>query len=262
MKKLMLIMLVAVVAFGCSKNSTNNFTVTQTNLNLANIPATITNYVADNYPDATIYQAITLQNSPAHYVITLNTEEELAFNQNGTFLGDGGKFPGGPDGPGCPGDSLHPDPDHGHDHGHGHGHHHGHCPPHNWIPADSLPQVILDYITANYSSYVVDHGEKDSICPDGAVTAVMITLADTVHMKVFFDATNTFLMTGQRIHYAATPQAVKDYVTANYSTYTVCHGTEMFTLAGGALRYAIYLRQTGDHKRLILNADGTFVCVQ
>ncbi|MCX6249899.1 MAG: PepSY-like domain-containing protein [Bacteroidetes bacterium] len=260
MKKLILLLFVAMVAFSCSKNKTA--TVTENNLNLSDLPVTITSYVADNYPDATIYQAVKLENSPAQYVITLNTEEELAFDKVGNFLGDGSKFPGGPDGPGCPGDSLHPGPGPDPGHGHGHGHHHGHCPPHNWIPADSLPQAILTYISANYSNYVIDHGQKDSICPYGAVTAVMIEMADTVHLKLVFDATNAFLMTGQRIHYAATPQPVKDYVTANYADYHVCHGTELLTLGSGTIHYAIYLDKMHKHLRLILAADGTLICIQ
>ena len=258
MKKLILLFFVAVVAFSCSKNKTA--TVTENNLNLSDVPTTIISYVADNYPDATIYQAVKLENSPAQYVITLNTEEELAFDKAGNFIGDGGNFPGGPGGPGCPGGSLHPGP--GPDPGHGHGHHHGHCPPHNWIPADSLAPAILTYISANYSNHSIDHGQKDSICPFGVVTAVMLEMNDTVHMKLVFDNNNAFLMTGQRIHYTATPQAVKDYVTANYADYHVCHGTELLTLSGGTIQYAIYLNKMHLHKRLILGADGTFVCIQ
>jgi hypothetical protein len=253
-KTFLLLILPLAVLLSCSKGKTDSAisTVTQTDLNISDIPPVITNYVSENYPDAAIYQAVVLTNCSAKYVVILSTDEELAFDKNSNCIGDGHAFPGAGD----PSDCGHPG------HGDPGGHHHGHGHPGNFIPADSLPSAILEYISVNYPEYTAGSGRRDTICPAGSVTSVMIMKEDTIHMKVFFGDGNIFLMTGIRIHYAGIPQLIRDYITANYAGYHVCHGTELLTMADNSIRYAIYLDKEHERTRLVISPDFTVICEQ
>jgi hypothetical protein len=259
MKKLILIFILPlVVIISCNKEKVST-TVTQTDLKLSDLPVSISAYVEDNYPDADIYQAVVLTNSSARYIVILTTEEELAFDKDSNYIGDGHQFAG--DGDPC--DSIHhegPPGGGGHHHGHGHGHGHGH--PGNWIPADSLSDAIKAYISLNYADYTIENGQKDTLCPVGNVTSVMLEKSDTVHLRLFFDASDLFLMTGNRIHFTDAPQAVKDYITGNYADYHVCHGTEILTMTDNSIRYAIYLDKQHVLTRVVISADATLICEQ
>ncbi len=250
MKKIEIIMLISLLAlFSCKKeNSGTSSVVSSSSVNVTDLPATVTNYISNNYPDATIYSATRVTNSQATYIVTLSTEEQLAFDGNGNCLGDGGGFPGG--------DSLH--------HGHGHP---GHGCPGNWINIDSLPGAIKSYITTNYPGYQIWHAEKDSICPTGGVIEVMIRKTGTrppEDVKLFFDQANNYLMMGQRIRFIDMSQVVKDYISANFGTIHRCDRAEKLTLAGSSINYAVYLDQERLrlHKRVVLTESGTLVCEQ
>jgi len=255
MKKTILLFIIPLaLILSCSKGKVSQ-TVSQTNLNVSDLPVKITTYIQDNYPDASIYQAVMLTNTNAQYVVILTTEEELAFDKNSNYIGDGHQFPGGGD-PACPGDSTH------HGGPPGGGHHHGHGHPPNWIPADSLSAAIKAYIAASYVGYTIENGQKDTLCPTGAVTSVMLAKSDTVHLRLFFDASDIFLMTGARIHHADLPQGIKDYLAANYSDYHICPGTEILTMADNSIRYAIYLDKQHIRTRLVIGSDVTLNCSQ
>ena len=235
--------------------------VTQTDLNVSDLPVKITTYVQDNYPDASIYQAVVLTNTSAEYIVILTTEEELAFDKNSNYIGNGHLFPGEGD-PCDPGDSIHHEGPPGGGHHHGHGNDHGHGHPGNWISPDSLSDVIKTYIMVNYADYTIINGQKDTLCHTGAVTSVMLEKSDTIHLKLFFDASNLFLMTGNRIHYKDVPQVVKDYIRVNYSGYHVYPGTEILTIADNSIRYVIYLDQQHTRTRVVTGTDATLICFQ
>jgi len=262
MKKAMILMLVtlAIVIGSCSKKDQ---TKTTTSATTTSLPAKASNYVAMNYPDATIDYILVLTNSSAKYIVSLNTTEELAFNVDGDYLGNGGPFLQGHH----PGDTIFCDSNGGDGH-HGHGHHGPPPPPHgkgHGIPVDSLSSVIKDFISANYPGYTILHAEYDSLCPDGLVKDVMIGIRDTVPpAKLVFSATDAYLLQANRIHYADVPQAVKDYITANYPAWEICRGSEEYILADNSIQYMVYLGQEQNraHMRVRLQADGTLVCSQ
>ena len=243
----------------CSKKDQTGTTsqTSQTTL----LPTKASTYVEINYPDATIDYVLVLANSSAKFVVALNTTEELAFTSEGSFLGDGRNYHHG-DHPGdsIPGDSLHSDTTHcWHHHGHhGGGPHGGHG-----IPADSLSSLIKGYIAANFAGYTILHADYDSLCVDGLVKEVMIGNNDSVPpIKLIFSATDTYLFQASRVLYSDVPQAVKDYITANYSSYEVCNAAEKYILADNSLQYMVYLRLDRSHLRLRMLADGTLICSQ
>ena len=257
MKKTMIFMLIIVAGLSaCKKDQT-----TTTSATVASLPLKATAYIDTNYPDASIDYVVAITNSDAKYIVTLNTTEQLAFSQAGDFLGDGRNFPGDHHrGDTICGDTTH----HGGDGHHGGGHHgggHGGCSGHG-IPVDSLSAAIISYITANFPGYAINHAELDTLCPDGAVTEVMIGTAGSEPKKAVFDATDKFLLWAKRIRYSDVPQAVKDYITANYATYHLCNRGELFTMADNSLQYTIYIDLGTAHRYVRLKEDGTLVCAQ
>ncbi len=131
------------------------------------------------------------------------------------------------------------------------------------IPVDSLPAAILSYISSNYAAYTTVHAEIDTICPEGAVYEIFINDPATgSKMKLFFDTSYNFLMTGERILYADISQAAKDFIANNYSSYTPRMKSVKFTLATGAIQYVVYLKNGSLRKMVRVADDGTFVCEQ
>ena len=94
MKKIGLLLLVCLIAVvSCKKDNTGTSSVTTTStMNVADLPASVTTYIADNYPDVTVFSAEKVANSQATFIVTLSTEEQLAFDNDGNCLGDGQDF--------------------------------------------------------------------------------------------------------------------------------------------------------------------------
>ena len=262
--------------------------------------ASITAYVADNYPGTKVF---TSSVSGSTVTTMLNTGEQLTFSKSGAFMsysnnfekglkadsldifGDsiptggmghngpggmmgGGKGHGGPNGHGG---MLGGGPGVGGPNGPGYGglidstHVGGMDKPghkrhfKNEIVVDSLPTVINVYISANYAAYTVIHAEIDTIC-QGAVTEVMVCVKGSEPVKLVFDGAGAYLYKAKRILVADVPAAVTAAVTANYSTYTMTHRVEIFTLANGSLQFKMFLVSNKGHKMVTFNADGSVVC--
>jgi hypothetical protein len=263
MKKVLIFMTVIVALLSaCSKNQS----VTSPASSSTTFPPRASEYITNNYPDATVDYIITMKSSQAKYIAVLNTTEELAFTQSGDFLGNGRLYHPGDS---IPGDTTHCDSMPGWHHGPpGHGHHHH--PPHGGpgpgddgfgIPADSIPAAIISYVNTAYPGSQILHANYDSICPDGKVIEVMVGVLGTEPMKLFFDMTDNYLFRGNRFRYEDMPQAVKDYITASYSGYQVCPGGEKLTMPDSSLQYKVYLRQAGIRKCVRIKEDGTPLCV-
>jgi hypothetical protein len=88
----------------------------------------------------------------------------------------------------------------------------------------------------------------------------MIEQHGVSHLKLFFDISGVFLASAERARYSDAPQLVRDYTTANYSTYTVREKMEIITLEAGSLQYSVFLAAEGNRKSVIIIEDGTFVC--
>jgi hypothetical protein len=258
MKRLMIFATLLIVLFAaCSKNQVST---TQTGTT-STFPNKASEYIVNNYPDASVDYIMTLSNSAARYVAILNTTEELAFSSDGEFMGNGRMYHHGDS---IPGDTVHCDSMPGWHHGHpGHGHP-GHGGPGNGfgIPLDSIPATIVSYVTANYPGMNIIHANYDSICPEGKVITVMIGVVGTEPSKLFFDLSTTYLFKGNRFRYEDMPQLIKDYTTTNYAAYNVCPKGEKFTLPDNSLQFNVYIHLAGDRKCLRLKEDGTLVCIQ
>ena len=79
-------------------------------------------------------------------------------------------------------------------------------------------------------------------------------------MKLYFDASSAYLMKDSRILFTDVPQAVKDYILANYSGYETCNRATKLTLADNSLQFIVYLHAGQIRKNVRLKGDGTVVC--
>ena len=255
MKKIVILILFVLAGVSaCKKDQTTTQSTT-----VASLPLKATTYIDSYYPDASIDYVVAITNPTARYIVTLNTTEQLAFTRDGSFLGNGEGYQDDHHG----GDTLCGDTTHHEGGGHRGGGHHGgghHGGPGHGIPLDSLSAAITGYITANFPGYTIRHAELDTLCPDGAVIEVMLGMQGAEPKKAVFDAGNNYLLWAKRIRYADVPQAVKDYITANYPTYQECDRGELFTMADNSLQFTVYLFNGPIHKFVRLKADGTLVC--
>lgn len=250
--------------------------VTEGNIDVATLPAAVTQAVSSLYPDAVAYSATELKNGDTDYIVTLNTQEEIAFRANGDCQGDGsgmhaphGEKGGRPDGmPGFDRHGMmggHHDGDHdGHNGvggggpggGHGCGNHHGHE-----LSLDSLPASVKAYLAANYAGFTLRHAETDTLCSVGATISVAAAQTGSEPIRLFFDTAGTFVMKGERVKYADVPAVVSAYITANYTGYSSRIRAVKLTLADGSVQYSVFLHKEGAaRKAVFVKEDGTFIC--
>ena len=271
------LMLLLTVFTGCSKDESKTSVAGEQAISASTLPVKATEYIADNYPAETITAVVQVTNGSATYIVALNTLEQLAFDHNGGFLGNGAYFHPGHDSIGFHHDSTgfyhdsigghggpghggpgHGGPGHG-EPGHGEPGGPGHGMPGNISP-DSLPAAVKTYIDANFSGYNIQHAEIRANCQFDSIYEVMI-VKDTLHpVKVYFGQSGNYLMKSDRATYTTAPQPVKDYISTNYPGYKVMEKMEVFTMADNTTEYAIFIDKQHDRNRVLLNADGTFIC--
>ena len=246
MKKIIFAVLICtVILSSCSKDETS---YNEQSIDVNSLPAAITQYVDNYYPDASIAEASVITTDETSYLICLNTNEELAFNKSGSYLGNSSAILSGHHG-------------HGGHHGNGHGGgHHGHGNHANDISVDSLSSDILNYISANYSGYSAMHAEIDTMCQFGNVTEVMIGISGSSPVKLVFDTANVFVLKAERIAVSSIPQAVIDAITNTYTAYTMKPMAEKFTLADSSVEYNLFIRQSLVRKQITIKSDATIVC--
>ena len=98
MKKLIFGMFLGLLAMqACKKTSA----ITETTIDAASLPAKVTEYLANNYPDAAITSASELKSGKAAHIVGLDNHQEIAFDRGGDPIdGDGDDFHGDNDGDG------------------------------------------------------------------------------------------------------------------------------------------------------------------
>ncbi|MEI6059491.1 MAG: hypothetical protein WCR72_02230 [Bacteroidota bacterium] len=263
MKKVILSYLVSALALvSCSKDQTATTSSSTTQeIAVSATPTTITNYISENYPDASISYVLKYSNSDTAYAVTLNTFEFLSFNDMGTPLGESMADTL------C--DSI-PDPRGGGHHGGGHhggghhggGHHGGGGPHGGGIPADSIPAAITEYVAAHFAGYTVHNAKYDTLCQFGIIMNVMIDSSYSVHHKLIFDASGVFLAQAHRFNSSDLPAAVAATLASGFSAYTLREKAELYVLADMSKEYRVFLHLNGIHLSAVLKEDGTLVCQQ
>lgn len=248
MKKIHFALLAIVVTISaCSKEQTAS---SYQEISLAELSTTVTTYVEENYPDASIVSALQATTSAeANFIVVLNTSEEIAFDASGVYLGDAMDY-------GAARHQRKGGPKHG-----GHGQHGGQIP--GGIPVDSLPSNITSYISTNYTNARILGGRLDTTCQFGNVLNVMVRVARTAPIRLTFDLSGNYLFKGERALYSALPQVVRDTIAAQFtSTVQLKNKAELLTLANATIEYNVYLRQDSVRKIITISDNGTIVCIK
>jgi len=215
-------------------------------LTYAQLPEAVQNFIGDNYPDALATEILKLdEGNQELYSVELNLDETVVLDANAVV------FRGKPGGGNHGGKGNGKGGRHGKGGGpHGHG---------TFIAADSLSQTIKDYFTTNLSDYTVKGGHQETLCSGTVAIEVFASNATTNTVRVF-DTAGTYLFAVDRVSYTDLPQAVKDYITANFPNNNNRAKAVKMTLADGTIQYSIYVRSGRTHVELILSESGALVC--
>lgn len=131
------------------------------------------------------------------------------------------------------------------------------------IPVDPLAADIVSFVDLNHPGYTIVHAHIYTLCLFGAVTEVVAFMDGVGHVRLYFGASNNYLMKDQRVEYSGIPQFIIYYISANYSAYMPRHIALKLTLADNSTEYMIFLKVEGSgHKRIRIKEDGTFLCEQ
>ncbi len=232
-KQIFVLLLIVAGMMACNKSETSSSDINQT-ITTSDVPTSITTYVSENYPDATIVSTIKTSDLPTSYLVTLSTAEQISFDHQGNRSDDGHHHFGD-------GDSI--------CHGQGSG-----------IPVDSIPAAITDYITANFAAYTIRHAKYDTLCQFGPVIAVIVSQDTLQPIKLIFDETFAFVATANRIKSTDIPVLVTDFITANYADYALRRKAELFTLTDNTLQYKAFLHADSLGLSVVVGADGVLIC--
>lgn len=174
-------------------------------IDLATLPAAVYDYVAANYPDATI--AVAVQKPSGKFGVELSDGTTMIFDAEGVFITLCGQCPGGPPP------------------------HHGGCMAGDTVTIAELPQAALDYVAANYPDLTI---QTVVVKPIGAFAVelsdgtILLFNPDGVFFRLCGDGPagpppphEGRCMRGDTIDLANLPQAVIDYVAATYPDLTI-----------------------------------------
>ncbi len=147
------------------------------------------------------------------------------------------------------------------------------------FPVDDLSEVILNYISDNYTDAEIEEAETVE-STDGNFTVVEIEMNDDQEIELFFDTDGNFVKqveetdeaedagddteeeeTETAIEISQLPQQILDYLDSNYAACSI-NEAELEETAGGTF-YEVEL-QDGDGNQfdVIFDADGNFVEVE
>tara|TARA_R110002073_G_scaffold242529_1_gene404547 strand:- start:1096 stop:1881 length:786 start_codon:yes stop_codon:yes gene_type:complete len=152
---------------GIDDDSNDNYG--DTDINPADLPQSILDYVLVNYPNNTITEAEMENNG--NYEIELDNDSVLVFDSNGTFLGVGVDED---DNDGNNDDDDDDDDENNDDD--------------QVIDPSTLPQIVLDYISTNYPNETILQAKIES---DGDYEVTL-----NIGLELHFDANGNFLNTG------------------------------------------------------------------
>lgn len=156
------------------------------------------------------------------------------------------------------------------------GHHGGRR--NNAISLDSLPAVVKTYIATKYVGDTIKRAEKRTV--NGVINYAVLVDNGTRVKVLIFDSTGTFLREAvfnggghrdghgnnhendDKISVDSLPQSIPLYITANYAGYTIKDAEKEKDRTTNAIMYEVEIVNGTMRKKLIFDANGTFLRVQ
>lgn len=130
---------------------------------------------------------------------------------------------------------------------------------------NSLSTAIQSYIGTNYSGYLVDDIENDTLC-DGSTSGTEVELEDANDMEVelFFDASDNLVYTASESNSSNLPQQAVNLVNNNYAAYVIDDEITVMTFADGSIWYEVEIEDEANDSELELTIsdEWSIICVE
>jgi hypothetical protein len=227
---------------------------------IADLPAAVIEYIAANYPDASIDEAEFDDYYGTTYIeVELDQFDdlELYFTTDGVFLclddsnddddddnGDDGDDDGDndDDDDDDDGDDDNGDDDDGYQ--------------------GTVPGPIADFVNANYPDYYIEDIDDEDICDDVPAIEVELEGPDP-DPELYFDTDYNFLFVSYDINASALPDPVLAELEAQFPGYSLeDDDLERHEYPNGDIEYRVKLELPGDDDEIevVLTETGTIVC--
>ncbi len=199
----------------------------------------ILDYVGDNFPGISIGAAsIEIEFGDTYFEIELDNDIDLYFDHLGNFL--------------CQDDEGHHDDDDDND---GDDDHDG--------PSfGNLPDSILAFLQELYPNLEIEDIDIEDLCDNTRVIEVELEGVDDEKIEVYFSLQWELLFVAQEISEEELPTAVLDGLAAAYPDYTLeDDDIYQWNMADGSIQYSLEVETDEEDYDIIMQADGTILCV-
>jgi hypothetical protein len=250
MKKLIYpLMFLLVVVNACKKDESSPASNNQ--VGSTNLPIKATQYIAQNFPDNSINSAVKLNDGTNTYIVTLNSQEQLAFDVQGTFLGQGytSTNPANPIPTQIAPDAVVTGGI-------------AELAPGKILNVRYLPWTIGLYLRNNYDGYTVQLQQLQNICTFGTVYVIMLEQNKSVKVTLLFYTDGQYLAKGEIVPYTMAPKSVQQNIAASFPEYTVRVSMDQIVTNDGRTILAVFLVNQGHNFLVMSNVDGMILCSQ
>ncbi len=240
-----LILILAGTLFACKKESispaNDSGSISGQTINAVDLPLKATDYISNNFPAESINSVKKINGTSTTYLVTLNSAEQLPFDEVGNFTGT---IDGIVDKPTGQGIVL------------------------NATAVSFLPSSIGAYISANYTGYSIRSAEILTVCPIDIygriekVYEVFLVERGALPLKVIFKPDGTFLGSSVRVAAIDLPQPILEYLAKNFPGYSIRSMMDRITLANGGYLYNVFIVVGGKQYNILLDESGTALCVK
>ncbi len=227
----------------------------------------ILDYVGDNFPGISIGAAsIEIEFGDTYFEIELDNDIDLYFDHLGNFLcqddeghhdddDDDDDDDDGDDDDGDDDDGDDGDDDDGDDDNDGDDDHDG--------PSfGNLPDSILAFLQELYPNLEIEDIDIEDLCDNTRVIEVELEGVDDEKIEVYFSLQWELLFVAQEISEEELPTAVLDGLAAAYPDYTLeDDDIYQWNMADGSIQYSLEVETDEEDYDIIMQADGTILCV-
>ena len=125
---------------------------------------------------------------------------------------------------------------------------------------NGVPGLIVAYVSVNYQDYKIEEIELEDIC--GGVTVYEVELeGPDPDLELYFDLNYNFLFEAYDVTVADLPAAVVSTLDTDFAGYEIdTDELEQHVYPDGSIQYRVELTLADDDVELILDADGNVLC--
>lgn len=247
MKKLIFpLMFLLVVVYACKKD-----VAPDNSIGASNLPAKAAEYISQNYPDQTVTSAIKMNDGTDTYIVTLNSNDQLAFDLQGSFLGAGtvqsnestsgtnSNFSDGPTPSGL-----------------------AEFAPGRILTLRFVPWSISQYVKNNYDGYNMELIQLQNVCSFGNVYVAMLNQGKNTRVTLLFGTDGQYMARAVPMPYSLAPNMLQHTILNSFPGYSVRPNIDEIFMSDGRTLWAVFLMNQGRNYVTLINEDGTSLCSQ